>query len=318
MQGSSVQPSFHRDKKEVWCAEGQMGRRMQIALHIGANCTDDDRLLKSILKNNDVLSGVGTKAPGPSKYRRLIRETIQTLNGMPPAPNTRQVLLDAMLDEDEPERLVLANPNFICISNRIFDGGSFYAQAEFKLQGFLDLFPDDDVELFLGLRNPATFLPAVYADSKASTVTEFLHGMQLGDIRWSDLILRLREAAPDVPLTVWCNEDTPIIWADLIRRMCGLDAMTRITGGHDLLASVMSPAGMARFLAFLRENPPKSEAHKRKIIMAFLDKFALDDEMTEEVDLPGMDAEVVAQLTSAYDQDVDAIAAMPGVTFVDV
>lgn len=290
---------------------------MQIALHLGANCTDEDKLLKSILKNNDVLSGVGTKAPGPSKYRRLIRETIQTLNGMPPAPNTRQVLLDALLDEDEPERLVLSNPNFICISNRIFDGGVFFDQADYKIRGFVDLFPSDQIELFLGIRNPATFVPAAYADSKAGTVTEFLQGMQLHDIRWSDMILRLREAAPDVPLTVWCNEDTPVIWAELMRRMCGLDPMTRITGGHDLLASVMSPGGMARFLAFLRDNPPKSEAQKRKVIMAFLDKFALDDEMTQEVDMAGLDAAAVADLTAAYDRDVDVIAAMPGVTFVE-
>ena len=122
---------------------------MHIALHIGANCTDEDRLLKSILKNADVLSGQNVKAPGPGKYRRLIRETIQTLNGAAPDPDARQVLLDAILDDDHPDRLVMSNENFICIANRIFDKARFYDQAAFKIKGLVDLFPDDEIEIFL-------------------------------------------------------------------------------------------------------------------------------------------------------------------------
>ena len=54
---------------------------MQIALHIGENCTDDDRILKSLLKNGSAFADNGIKFPGPGKYRRLLRETIQNLNG---------------------------------------------------------------------------------------------------------------------------------------------------------------------------------------------------------------------------------------------
>ena len=46
---------------------------MQIAFHIGAHCTDEDRLLKSILKNAQMLSQLGIVVPGPGKYRSLIR-----------------------------------------------------------------------------------------------------------------------------------------------------------------------------------------------------------------------------------------------------
>jgi len=136
---------------------------MQIAFHIGANCTDDDRLLKSLLKNNGAFSDSGIKVPGPGKYRRLIRETIQNLNGADPAPDTRGILLDAIIDEDHIDRLVMSNANFICIPNRIFDGGVFYEQAETKLTALHQLFPEDEIEIFLALRNPATFLPIVFA-----------------------------------------------------------------------------------------------------------------------------------------------------------
>lgn len=290
---------------------------MHIALHIGANCTDEDRLLKSILKNADVLSGQNVKAPGPGKYRRLIRETIQTLNGAAPDPDARQVLLDAILDDDHPDRLVMSNENFICIANRIFDKARFYDQAAFKIKGLVDLFPDDEIEIFLGLRDPATFLPAVFAESKYEDFGKFLQGIPLGDIRWSDVIGRVQAAAPGAKLTVWCNEDTPFIWGELIRRICGLDPMTRITGGYDLLTQIMAPEGMARFLAFLRSNPPASEAQKRQIIAAFLDKYALAAEIEEEIDLPGLDARTVQELSLRYEEDVDLIASMPGVTLIE-
>jgi hypothetical protein len=53
---------------------------MQIVYHIGANCTDQDRLLKSVLKNAETFAAQGVKVPGPGKYRRLIRDTIQKLD----------------------------------------------------------------------------------------------------------------------------------------------------------------------------------------------------------------------------------------------
>ena len=46
---------------------------MQIALHIEENCTDDDRILKSLLKNGSAYADNGIKVPGPGEYRRLLR-----------------------------------------------------------------------------------------------------------------------------------------------------------------------------------------------------------------------------------------------------
>ena len=50
----------------------------------------------------------------------------------------------------------------------------------------------------------------------------------------------------------------------------------------------MSDEGMNRFLNYLRTHPPKSESQKRRVIAAFLDKYALYDKIEEVVDLPGM------------------------------
>ncbi|MEJ6398501.1 hypothetical protein [Yoonia sp. 208BN28-4] len=289
---------------------------MEIVYHIGAHCTDDDRLLKSMLKNADTFADDGVKIPGPGKYRRLIRETIQGLNGQKPSPETRSILLDAILDDEPTERLVLSNQNFICVPNRIFEDGAFYAQTEPKIRALHDIFVEDDIEIFLSLRNPATFVPAAFAKSDHPTWDKFMRGVHPSDIRWSDIVRRIQHVAPRSHLTVWCNEDTPLIWADLIRRMAGVLPDQKITGGFDLLAAIMSKQGLNRFLNYMRAHPPQTEAQKRRIIGAFLDKYALDDEIEEEIDMPGVTEAMIEDLSLAYENDVEMIAAMPGVSFV--
>jgi len=289
---------------------------MQIVYHIGANCTDDDRLLKSLLKNVDAFASEGIKVPGPGKYRRIIRETIQNLNGAQPSPDTRDILLDTILDDEAVNRLIMSHSAFICIPNHIFEDGVFYGRAATKIAGFASAFPEDDIEIFLGIRNPATFVPAVYKEAKFTDFTDYLRGITLDQIRWFDVIARIRSAAPKASVTVWCNEDTPLIWAQLIRELSGVDPLTKITGGFDLLAAIMAPEGMKRFLEYLKSHPPQTEIQKRRIIAAFLERYVIEEEVVEEFDLPGWTTEVVDHLTEAYEEDIYQIARMPGVNFI--
>lgn len=289
---------------------------MQIVYHIGANCTDQDRLLKSVLKNAESFANQGVKVPGPGKYRRLLRETIQTLDGKEPAPDTREILLDAILDDEQCNRLVLSHAQFMCVNRRVFEGGVFYTLAEDKLLGLANLFPDDEIEIFLALRDPAAFIPAVFKDSPADNFERFMHGLAPHNVRWSDLIARIRTILPNASLTVWCNEDTPLIWAQLIRELGGVDPLTKITGGFDLIASIMSAEGMKRFVTYLKAHPPQTEMQKRRIISAFLEKYALDEEIEEDIDIPGWTDATVQHLSALYDEDVYRIERMEGVTFI--
>ena len=86
-----------------------------------------------------------------------------------------------------------------------------YEQAEAKIHALHQLFPDDEIELSLALRNPATFLPVAFAESKAATPKTYLQSLHPTQIRWSDLVRRIQGLFPMTQLTVWCNEDTPMI-----------------------------------------------------------------------------------------------------------
>ncbi len=286
---------------------------MQIAFHIGAHCTDEDRLLKSVLKNADVLWPQGIAVPGPGKYRSLIREAIKGLAGSDPHPDMRDILLDAISDTEDLRRLVLTNENFICIPTRIFEHGVFYPQAETKTRGLHRLFPDDEISLFLTLRNPAGFLQDVMRRMQQTGIGASLGALAPEEIRWSDVVRRIKQGAPDTPLTVWCNEDSPLLWDQLIRRLSGVDAQSPITGSTDLLAGVLDAAGLTLLTDSLAQIPYATEVDKHDLIAAIWAEHALPEAVDEDITLPELDAPLVAQITALYEEDLAVIDAMPGV-----
>ena len=66
--------------------------------------------------------------------------------GARPDISGEELLADIQGDSDA-ERMILTNANFICVPNRIFEGGDFYALAVEKLQAFGTLFQGHEIEL---------------------------------------------------------------------------------------------------------------------------------------------------------------------------
>ena len=289
---------------------------MQIIVHTGAHFTDDDRLIKCLLRNKDGFSKRGIAVPGPGKYRTLLRQTLSSLRNAPPRDDAREVLLDAILDHEVADRLLLSNPQFFGIAKGAVRGDRLYPAAAERMKGLRSLFPDDEIEMFMAVCNPATFLPQVLRRSEDETLDALMNGADPRSLRWSDMVAEVREAVPDVPVTVWCNEDTPLIWAQIIREMAGLDHGEKIVGGFDLLSEIMAPEGMKRFRAYLAEHPNMSEMQKRRVMAAFLDKFAREDLLEEEIDLPGWTGDLVDEITALYEDDMFTLQRIPGVQFI--
>ena len=58
------------------------------------------------------------------------------------------------------------------------------------------------------------------------------------------------------------------------------------------------------------------EAQKREVMIAFLGKYAIEDALEEELDLPGWSESLVEELTEIYEHDMDEIAEMAGVRLI--
>jgi len=289
---------------------------MQVILHIGAHCTDDDLLIKTLLKNKDMLAELGTAVPSPSTYRKLLREALLAMANGQPRPGARELFLDQILDDPSTDRLILSNENFVSLPHRIFDGGVFYRLAAKRLSAMAELMQGDELEIYMSVRNPATFLSAAFSKVEGRSFSEFLDGADPNILRWSEVVLRIREAVPHIPLTIWSNEDTPLIWTQIIRDIAALEHRTKLKGGYDLLRSIMTQEGMLRFKSYISQSQPQTEVHLRRVIAAFLDKYAEEDAIEEELSAPGLSDQDIIAMTEAYEEDLYEIERIPGVTFL--
>lgn len=289
---------------------------MQIVLHAGAHFTDEERLLKSLLKNKSVLTARGVAVPGPGKYRSLIRDTLIAMRTDPPAEDAREVLIDAILDDETADRLVMSNSNFFCAPRGAIRNGQMYPNATMRLAQMQQVFAQDQIELFIGMRNPVSLLPALFEKSQKETFAEFIQGTDPAEVRWSEMVGRISQAVPNVSMTVWCNEDTPLIWEQIIREMAGVEPTFEVDGSFDLIADIMTPEGLMRLRNYLNEKPDLTEVQKRRVVSAFLEKYAIEEQIEEELDIPGITESMVDQITDLYDEDMLEVARIPGVTFL--
>ena len=161
-----------------------------------------------------------------------------------------------------------------------------------------------------------TFVPESFAEQTSKNYMDFIGGMDLAKIHWSDVIASIQQANPDCPITVWCNEDTPIIWSTVLAEVSSVDLATEFAGDLDIIRSILSPAGNKRLDQYLLERPTLTAMQRRRVKAVFLEKYALSDAVDIEIDLPGWTDAVVARLTEVYDDDIEKIAHMPGVNFV--
>ena len=288
---------------------------MRIVYHLGAHCTDEERLLRCLLKNRASLAAEGIHVPGPTRYRNLLRDTAVALKGKTASTETQAMILEQIMEQDHADRLILSWDNFLSYPPWALRG-SLYPNAGERIRAFTRIFPEIEAEFHLSIRNPATFLPDLFKRQKGKTHDEFMDGVEPLRLRWSTMIAQVRALNPDVPLTIWCDEDTPLIWPDVLQTVSGHSNAVVLDGADALLASIVSAEGMLRMTAYLAENPPISPDIRIGIVAAFLDKFADPSKIEVDVEMPGWTEVLVAEMTEVYDADVAQIAKMPGLTFL--
>jgi hypothetical protein len=288
---------------------------MRIVYHLGAHCTDDDRLIRCLLKNRAVLAEAGIAVPSPTRYRRLMRDTAVHLKGADATEAQQALILDQILDEGEADRVILSWDSFLSYPPWAVRG-SLYPFAGERIRAFTRIFPDFEAEFHLALRNPATFLPALQRAVSARGQKDILENADPMHLRWSDVVIQILAQNPGVPLTVWCDEETPLIWPEVLQAVAGHDPGLDLRETDELLALIMNDIGLARLKTYMAEHPPQGVSQRRRVVSAFLEKFARPDRVEDEIDLPGWNDDLVARLTDRYAEDVARIMRLPGVTFL--
>lgn len=289
---------------------------MHIAMHIGAHCTGSDLVVRSLRRNLDRITPLRIAVPETETYHALLRDAVNGIQGEPMPEGAEDALLGSILRGTDADRLILSNASFVCVPDRAIEDGALYPLMH-KARWLRDLFPSHDVSFHICLRDMATFLPALFrAQTKHKEFGRFLGGADLATLRWSEPISDLLDTCPGCNVSVWCYEDSPLIWEEVMRSVGGIGEDVALHGMFDMAAQVMERSGMARLRAYVGKRPPRTRALRQKVTAAFIDAFAIEEAMHEDRPVPSWDADLCARLTRIYETDLADIVAMDRVTAI--
>lgn len=289
---------------------------VEIALHLGAPFTDEDQITWSLRGDTQTLVDHQIMLRRPKQYRQLISKCLADHQGREASIETQDQLLTSIIRKQQVKRLILSNSKFLGSPSWMLSGGAFYQKAGANVAALRGLFSQHPSSLFLALRNPAPLISAAFAAQNSRSFAEFKGDTRFQDIRWSRVVAEIQAANPDCPLTVWCHEDTPIIWRKVLQHVTGLDADTKFAGELNILKKIISPDGTVRLEKYLESHPQLTLLQREQVFAIFLEKFVVEDEVEEVIDLPGWTDHIVTDMTQIYEQDIQRIMNMPGVTFI--
>lgn len=294
---------------------------MQLVFHLGAHSTDEERLIRTLAGNPEALAGAMAHVPSPRAYRGALRDALIALKGRPADAETQARLREACVQGaiGPVERLVFSYENFLALPDRAITAAGLYPAAADKLAPLANLFPAATTEFHLGLVNPAVLIAALVARQPGRSYDEILAGQPPEALRWGPVVARMVGALRTIPgarLVLWCNEDLPLIFPEVLRSLAAIAPAIPLAGEDGLIETLMTEEGMRRMRSYLSQHPPQTVAQRRKVAMAFLDKFARPETLETEIPLPGWTDDLVAQITADYEADVAGIAALEGVSFI--
>lgn len=286
---------------------------MQVAFHVGVYATDDDRLLRSLAQNAGLLRRRGVELCANAVNEPILNEALGALKGGTASAEMEEVILDALMEGEATRRLVMSRATLMGLPRRLFSIEGLMPYAGTKMLDLANVLPGCQAEFFMALKNPATLIPQLV--TRIGKEYSALMGMSdPRSKRWAPTLRRAVQELRGRRLVVWCHEDMPLIFPDVLRLLAGVAADTPLQGEDRLLRTLLSEAGQAA----LRERltPDLGIEARRAATEGLLAEFARPDQLTLDIDLPGWTPELVEEMTEAYRRDVAEIAGLPGVEFI--
>jgi len=285
---------------------------MQVAFHVGIHGSDEDRVLQWLSLNEALLTARRVEVPPREVEEPILNEALASLKGGVASPEMEEVVCDAMLAGEETERLVISRASLMGRPRRSVDSEGLLTGAGDRMRALGNVFPSAQCSFFLALKNPATYIPDLLA--RVHDASELR--IDLASLRWFDSVQRMVQALGQARLVVWCNEDTPLILPEVMRRMTGLDGHEPLPGDMAAAERVLNPKGVAVLRRRLAKAGTIDVAARRALTEEVLAEMHDPEALRLKVDMPGWTQDVIDRITADYDADVAAIAALPGIEFI--
>ena len=289
---------------------------MDIALHLGAHLTDGTQLRDCLLHNQERLAKDGVLVPRARDFQNLIKDAVKAISEGNDAPEIFEQLLGSIEAQEDTRRIVLSSTRLLSRLPDSLSETSFYPDADQQIAALRSIFADHEVSVYLAIRNPASFVPAFLTAGRVQSEGADDMNVQAEALRWSEFITRFRQIWPEARMTVWCDEDTPFIWHQILRIVSDHQPKPEFDNSFDWFDSVLRDGASDKLAAYLEASPPVDEAHRQRVISAFLDKFSDDEKLEIDASATGWDEARIDLISALYEEDTDTISDMPGVTFI--
>lgn len=288
---------------------------MQVAFHVGVHGTDEDRVMRFLQINHDLLERRRVEVSPKEINEPILNEALLALKGGIASPEMEEVVLDALLESDGVSRLIFSRPTFLGLPRRAFDADGLLAAAGPKMRALANVLPSAECEFFMALKNPATYVPDALRRA-ARQGAEVVTPLDPEEMRWAPTLRRAVRELGGRRLVLWCHEDTPLVFPEVMRRLTGIPAGEPLAGEMLMAERVLTDAGREALARRLQAEAPASVAERRRITSAVLEAHHDPEAIRLRIDLPGWSQQTVDRMTAAYDADVAEIAALPGVEFI--
>ena len=197
-------------------------------VHIGAHKTATTHLQDTLEAIQPILVQRGLDAINHREFRRAGQRLVSLRNWRVWAGG--RILREAFRACLEPlragpDRVILSEENFLGFPRSIVRAKP-YQSAGLRLRALAALNAEAPLHLFLTIRRMDAFLSSAYAQvlrsHPAKTPFNELKPVWIAaPPRWTDIVRRIRRAAPDAPLTIWRYEDYPAHRSEILGKLCG-------------------------------------------------------------------------------------------------
>ncbi|WP_170607036.1 hypothetical protein [Ruegeria arenilitoris] len=288
---------------------------MQVAIHAGVAFTDEGQIFELFKANADLLKKNRITFMGFPAYRRQFRAALKSLKAGS-EESIREVFLQNLANRGPVDRIVLSTPQFIGELPTAIMDGQFYPNAGRRIAYLGDVFEGMKVELFVALRNPGSFIPHVLMSLPDTDRRRILEETDLSSLSWLALIDNIRNFVPDVNITLWNDESSPLIQGYLARVIAGLPEDAALNQEYSLLSSLVSETGQQEIQTLMETKYAPNSSKLLADLGDIFEKYSLPEAVEEELDLPGWNHELIEAFTELYEQDLAILRKMPEIRFI--
>lgn len=278
--------------------------RMELRLHIGPHCTATRHLRTVLAANRALLAKAGVRVLDPEYAEQAFAAAIKDLREDRPAEQVKADLMAKLTSGRDLRRIVMIDPNISGSVLRPMGRELFYPRIAITLQRIVNVLGGQSLRIFCGLRNPASFIPAVYSAQQRiapdTSFSAFLRDTNLPALRWSDFLHRAQLKDNSLGITTWRHEDYPRIWRNIAQALTGIDNRELLVGDSRPVAPGLSLRGALLLHEYMRSHGDDGRAALARVRAVFAQKFPSSQGHVDPALWP---EELIAGMTENYEDD---------------